>query len=355
MAELFDRVEINRAPRWPLMTRLVALSVVAHGLLIVTLVYVPTLRNMLYLAGSMAGIKFVNEDYDRTLIGRRATIVKLAPHEKLRYPPDYFGAPAVEEATQLQPAFVQQAAPPPPPPVPVYRPRPVRVPRVRPTPQPTPTPEVAKATPTPTPDEAEKKQAEAQIDKVEKETGVKRPVINKQPFEDFAQKAKELFDQGKLDLDSAIEVTAIGALKEDGTLDPDATEVTWVTVKDDNTALLAQQLLTAISQSKMFSNLEGAKVVTMSLKLDQQNISIKIASDLPTELDAKTKAEGYATMVLFSRIARSGTSDGEIYKGLKFNYEGRQFIMNFEMPRDAAGKIIGEVLAKKPAAAQNKS
>ena len=39
------------------------------------------------------------------------------------------------------------------------------------------------------------------------------------------------------------------------------------------------------------------EAIKKPLKLDRQNISIKIASDLPTELDAKTKAEGYATMV----------------------------------------------------------
>lgn len=355
MAELFDRIEINRAPRWPLLSRLLALSVVVHGLFIVALVYVPTLRNILYLASSMSGIKFVSEDYDRTLIGRRATIVQFAPHEKLHYPPDYFGAPAVEETTQLQPMVVQQAAPPPPP-VQTYRPRPVRIPRARPTPQPSPSPEVAQATPSPTPDDKQKKEAEAEIDKIEKETGVKRPTINKQPFEDFAQDAKKLFDAGKLDLKTDIEVTATGPVKDDGTLDPDATKVEWATkVTDENTAQLAQQLLTAISQSKMFSNLEGAKAVSMSLKLNQENISIKITSDLPSELDAKMRAEGYAMMVLFSRVARSGTSDGEIYKSLKFKYEGKQFTMTFDMPRDAAGKIIGEVLAKKAAAAQNKS
>lgn len=355
MTELFDNVEVNRVPRWPLMTRLVALSVVAHGLFIVALVYVPVLRSMLYVAGNMAGIKFVSEDYDRTLIGQRATIVQFAPHEKLHYPPDYFGAPAVEETAQLQPVFVQQAAPPPPAP-PVYRPRPVRVPRVRPTPQPTPSPEVAQATPSPTPDEAQKKKAEEEIDRIEKETGVPRPVINKQPFEEFAQNAKELFDKDKLKLDGTIDVTASGPIKEDGTLDADATEMKWaVPAADENTALLARQLLTAISQSKMFSNLAGAKAVTMSLKLDGEKISIKIMSDLPSELDAKTRAEGYAMMVLFSRVARSGTSDGEIYKGLKFKNEGKQFTMEFEMPREAAVKIIGEVLAKKAAAAQNKS
>lgn len=356
MAELFERVEVNRAPRWPLMTRLLALSVVVHGVFLVALVYVPTLRSMLSLASSMSGIKFVSEDYDKTLIGQRATIVQLGPHEKLHYPPDYFGAPAVEETTQLQPVVVQQAAPPPPP-IPVYRPRPARFPRVRPTPQPSPSPEVAQATPspTPTPDDAEKQKAEAEIAKIEKETGVKRPNINKKPFEDFAAEAKKLYDEGKVDLNSSVEATATGPVMEDGTLNPETTQVTWATAGNENNQKLAQMLLTAISQSKMFANLEGAKVVTMSLKLDNEKISISVLSDLPTEQDAKMKAEGYAGMVLLARISKGGTNEGELYKGLKFNYDGKQFKMSFEMPRDAAGKILGEVLAKQAAAAQNKS
>lgn len=359
MAELFDRVEVNRAPRWPLMTRLLALSVVAHGVFLVAVVYVPTLRSMLALAGSMSGINIVSEDYDKTLIGQRATIVHFAPHEKLRYPVDYFGAPAVEETTllQAQPQFVQPAAPPPPPPpVQVYRPRRVRTPRALPAATPTPAPEVAAAaSPTPTPDAADQKKAEADIDKIVKDTGVKRPDINKKPFEDFAAEAKKLYDEGKVDLSSAVEVNATGPVMEDGTLDPALTKLEWVSAQNENNAKLAQMLLTAISQSKMFSNLEGAKVVSMSLKLDQEKISINILSDLPTEYDAKTKAEAYAGMVLLARFARGGTNEGELYKGLKFNYEGKQFKMSFEMPRDAAGKILGEVLAKQAAAAQNKS
>ena len=88
MTELFDRFEINRTPRWPLLSRLVALSVVAHGLFLVAVVYVPTLRSMLYVASNVSGLKLVSEDYDPTLIGQRATIVRLEPHEKLYYPPD---------------------------------------------------------------------------------------------------------------------------------------------------------------------------------------------------------------------------------------------------------------------------
>ena len=363
MTELFDRFEVNRMPRWPLMSRLVALSLVAHGLLLVAVVYVPSLRNLIRVAGAVSGLTFVNEDYDPTLIGQRATIVQLGPHEKLYYPPDYFGAPEVAETTQFDPTMIQPAAPPPPPP-PVYRPRRVRTPKPGPPPAPSPSPEVAEAAPSPSPSpspatDEQKQAADAEIDKIAKEKGIRRPVINQKPLEDFALKGKEMFDQGKLKLDGALDVRATGQRNDDGTLDPATVKIEWRTASDENTALLAQQLITALSQSKVLSPLEGARGVQMELKLDQQNISVKIMSDLSSEEDARKFAEGFASMVLFGRIAKHGTDEGELYNNLKFRNEGAQFSMSFEMPKEEAGRMISKMLAKKAAdaaaAAANKS
>ena len=365
MSELFERFEVNRTPRWPLMSRLVALSLVAHGLFLVAVVYVPTVRSMLYVASTISGITFVNEEYDRTLVGQRATIIKFEPHEKLYYPPDYFGAPEVAQTSQLDPVLVQQVAPPLPP-APVYRVRRARTPLVVATPEPTPTPtpaaEVAQATPTPAaPQTEEEKRAEEEMERIAKENGIARPPgnINTKPFEDIAVKGKELFDQGKLNFSSAIDVTATGELNEDGTLKPETVKIDWATPpSDQNTADLAQQLITAMSQSKVLVVLQGAKDVTIALKLDQQNVSIKVLSDLPTEDEAMKTALGCAALVAIGRKAKQGTNEGVLYENLKFDSAGRQFAMSFEMPKDAAGKMITEMLAKKAAASatpQNKS
>jgi outer membrane biosynthesis protein TonB len=350
MSELFDRFEINRAPRWPLMSRLVALSLVLHGLFLVAVVYVPTVRSMLWVASNVSGIKFVSEDYDPTLVGQRATIVKFEPHEKLYYPPDYFGAPAVAETTMLDAMVVQQAVPPPP--APIYRPRRPRTPRVVTPAEPTPTPaEVAGATPTPSPAPLteEEKRAEAEMDRIAKESGIARPPgnINTKPFEDIAVKGKELFDQGKLNLDSVIDVTATAALNEDGTLKEETVKLDWKTASDQNTADLAQQLITAMSQSKVLVILKGAKDVRISLKLDQQNVKIEVLSDLPNADEAMKTALGCSALVAIGRSAKKGTNEGVLYDNLKFDSDGKQFAMNFEMPKDAAGKMITEMLAKK--------
>src|SRR2546421_2677829 len=361
MAELFDRFEINRVPRWPLMSRLLALSVVLHGVFLVALVYVPQLSSLLHVAGEFAGLKFVSEDYDPTLVGQRATVIQFAPHEKLYYPPDYFGASEVAETSPYNPTFVEQAAPPPPP---VYRPRPVRVQRQQPAPQPSPSPELAQAaaspSPSPTPDE-DQKRAEEAMDRVAKANGIPRPPeINTKPFEDIALKGKELIEQGKLDLkNSTLDVTATAERNDDGTLKPETVNINWNSPSDENTNALAQQLVTALSQSTVLVVLKGVKDVRFALKLDEQNVSIKVTGEMPSEDEATKAATGYGALVAVGRMAKKGTNEGELYNNLKFNNDGKQFTMSFEMTKDAAGKMITDMLAKKAAkeaaAAQNKS
>ena len=121
----------------------------------------------------------------------------------------------------------------------------------------------------------------------------------------------------------------------------------WVTASDENTAALAQQLVTAMSQSKVLVVLKGAKDVRISLKLDQQTVKIAVASELPTETDAMNTAIGCSALVAVGKKVKQGTNEGILYENLKFDSAGKQFSMNFEMPKDAAGKMITEMLAKK--------
>ncbi|HEY0170935.1 MAG TPA: hypothetical protein VGB98_07925 [Pyrinomonadaceae bacterium] len=351
MSQLFATFEVNRVPRWPLMSRLVALSVVLHGVFLVAIIYVPALRGMLQLASSMSGIEFVREDYDKSLLGQRATIIQLGPHEKLYYPPDYFGSPEVAETTQFDPMMIQPAAPPP---VPVYRPRRARTPR--PAPQPTPgAEEVAEATPTPeaspTPVTDEARQAaEAEMEEVERKTGVKRLSINPKPWEDLAADGKQLFDAGKLKLDSAVDVSARAERDVDGKLKPGSVKITWNTpAADQTTQDMARKVITAVSESKMLGTLEGAKGVDMTLKLDEKEVSIVIANEFPSAAEAEKFASGYGMLLFGARIARSGKEDGELYKNVKVSQDGSRFVITFKMPKDAAGKMIADILSKKAA------
>lgn len=341
-----------------MLTRLVMASIAAHGLFFVTVAYVPTLRGLFNVAGTLSGIELVSEDYDRSLVGQRATVIKLEPHEKLYYPADYFMTNSpLAPIMPGDPTFVAQVAPPPPPP-PVYKPRRSVMPRVvsTPTPEATPTPEVATASPTPSPspltDEEKKKAEEAELDRLAAENGVKRPPkINTKPFEDIAEKGKELVDKGSLDLKSSnVDVSATAERNEDGTLKPDTVKIEG-TANNETMSTLASEFVNALSESKVLAVLEGTGAVRMSLKLDGEKVSVKIMSDVASDADAAKMATGYGVLLLAARLKKEGTDEGELWKSVKVSSEGKQFVMSFEMPRDAAAKMIADKLAKKAAAA----
>lgn len=352
--ELFERFEVDRVPRWPLLSRLFALSIVAHGLFLVAVMYVPALHGLFVVAGQVAGIEFVSEDYDRSLVGERATIVKLEPYEKLYYPPDYFGvadSPYAQAPSPNDPMLVQQVAPPPPPPV-IQRPRPVaNPPAVVTTPEPTPSPELAQATPSPSPaaspDDEAKRKAEEELNTLARANNIERPpVINTKPFEDIALKGKTLYEQGKLNVNTTLDIFVTAERNEDGTLNRDTVKIEGA-ANDESVATLAQEFITALSESRVLSVLKGAKEVRMHLKLDKENVAVRIATDVESDARASQMATGYGILLLTARKAKEGTDEGELWNRLKVSAEGKQFVMTFEMPRDAAGKMIADMLAKK--------
>jgi hypothetical protein len=227
------------------------------------------------------------------------------------------------------------------------------------TPEATPTPEIAEATPTPSPspmtEEERKKAEDAELDKLAADNGVKRPPkINTKPFEDIAQKGKEMVDKGSLDLNSSnVDVSVTAERDVDGTLKPESVKIEGV-ANNETMSSLAAEFVNALSESKVLAILEGAGEVRMSLKLDGEKVSVKIMNDVASNDNAAKMATGYGVLLLAARIKKEGTDEGELWKSVNVSSEGKQFVMTFEMPRDAAAKMIIEKLTKKAAAAASK-
>jgi hypothetical protein len=345
MAELFDRFEINRTPRWPLLSRLVALSVVLHGLFLVTVAYVPALQSIFYVAGSFAGVKIVDEDYDPTLVGQRATLINVKePYQTLYYPTDYFGAPALPEGILAPDAMVvQQVQPPMPAPVII---RPPRERRVRPTP--TPTPE-AEPSPSPTPevsetDEEKKKKAEDELNRIAQEADVLRPPaesqVNTRPLTDVLKTAKQMVASNEISLNDTIELTVEADRNDDGSLE----NYKWGEAKGDPEAFkLAEQFVNALSKSQALIFLKDTRHMMMSLKLDQQDVSVNIMSEADTEARAKIIARGYQMMIDYVRGNKKGTDEGEIFNNMNVVAEGKQVRMDFKISREVAGAMLAKV------------
>lgn len=360
MAELFGKFEINRVPRWPLLSRLLAASVVLHGLFLVAVAYVPSLQSLMRVAGDLTGIEFVDEDYDKSLVGQRATLIKLEPYRKLYYPEGYFitESPLAPLSPDDPVMLARASAPTPPPRVikPIYTPpprviKPLPTPSASPTPEASPSPEVAQATPSPEPGasptpDAEAQQAEAELDKIAAENGTPRPPrVNTRPFKDIAQKGKEMVDTGSINLSGTIDASVEAERNEDGSLKRETVKIEGL-ASDDKMALLAQEFINALSESKVLGILKGAEHIKMTLKLDQQNVAVRIVTEVGTEDDASKMAKGYGLLLAIARKKKAETEEGELYKNLNVSSDGKQFLITFEMPRDAAGKMIAEMLAK---------
>ena len=110
MAELFEKFEVNRDPRWPVLAKLVGASLVLHLTFLWAVIYVPALRDTVNIAALIASTRFVDKDYEATQIGDDVQIVQL---EKSFVIPDGYFALEAQIDGQLpgQPAATDPFAP----------------------------------------------------------------------------------------------------------------------------------------------------------------------------------------------------------------------------------------------------
>lgn len=356
MSELFADSQINREPRWPILSMLTGSSLVLHAALLASLIYVPGLRDAFNIAALVANTGYVDQGYSKTEVGDNAQILTLA--DKFRYPPGYF-------ATEEQLRALAQPTP--------------SVPQmtftqnwVRQIPAPTPTPE---ASPSLSPEEspaattdakvadnskAETKtpeEAEQELNKIATENNVVRPSeneINIRPLKDWLARANALRDKGQLDLSSEIEITIAASLGTDCKLtDPSVIQKTG----DARLIDVAKDMVSAIGDSGMLSFLRDPRKVTdptklncdamplqVTIKLDQNDIAAKVETQADSPERAVQMAKGYNTLLAVGEFAKRGHDEEVLYRNTKVTSEGKQILVNFSMPRQTASEILKKQL-----------
>ncbi|MGB9180343.1 MAG: hypothetical protein WCB68_14010 [Pyrinomonadaceae bacterium] len=342
MAEIFANFEINRAPRWQPLARLVGASFAFHLVALACMVYVPAVRDAVHIAFIFSGVNYVDKDYVKTRITDRAQIIEL-PHEKFRYPDGYFASENPQEIVDpsLQAQVMQQWNPAP---MPVYKAPKIRPPKpeVSPTPEATPSPS---ATPTPGPVDpnkpatvADKKALEEEqkkLDAIAKENNIERPnesEINKKPLKDTLAKYKELKDKGQLDLSGSIEITMEADRDDEGKLHNATVESAKGDPKLKEVAL---DFASALSDSGVLKFLKDAKHLRMTLKLDENNVEINMITEVDSPQRAREMASGYNGLLLGGILTKKGQDEEAYYKATKVSSDGKQIIVNFSMPRAA--------------------
>jgi hypothetical protein len=359
MTELFEKVEVNRDPRWKVMARLVIASLVVHLALLWLTVYVPAFRDTLNIAALIASTKVVEKDYEATQIGDDVQLVQL--NQKFRYPEGYFtpdGKVAAEFPPQptpnpFAPQIIAQAGSPRPI-EPQLSPSPSPEPSASPTASPAPSASaspsaaIAQASPAATPLTPE--EAQKQLEKTAEQNNVPLPdenQINKKVLKDFAAYANDLRNQGKLDLNKPFEIVIEAELDEQGKLkNPRFTKKEG----DENLIDVFGRMIAALNDSGFLTYLQPiskdnpGSTVKITVKQGEQEVLASVESEASSPQRAESLARALNNLLFFGAGSRAGKDEEVLMKNTNATPDGKKVVVNFSMPRQSVVDMIKKQL-----------
>jgi hypothetical protein len=162
--------------------------------------------------------------------------------------------------------------------------------------------------------------------------------VNVGPIKAFLSRSKRLHEQGKLDLSKAQTLAVVGDRQEDGTLTH--VQITGESASDPQLRAVAEDFVASVNDSHVLAVLEGVTRVSMNFTLDGERFKASTASDAPSETRAEEMARNYRVFVNAGRIIKRGTDEGALLGGMKISSNGKQLLMNFDMPREQLGNIL---------------
>jgi hypothetical protein len=340
---IFENFEVNAEPFWPRISRWMGGSVVLHIILAMCVIFIPPVRDALSIALVLSGGRFVDKPYTKTQIENQGEIVELTT-ERFHYPEGYFAMdqpplPNASPTPVIRPVIPQ----------PAFHPNPELL---KPTPSPlaSPTPAtIAKASPAPSPSvdpEAEKARqaAEAELDKIAAENGVKRPKeINTRPFKDLLAAAKKKKDAGELNLSGQIELTIEADRADDGKL---LNAQVHDKRGDKTLESVALDFVSALSDSGVLDFLEGTKHIKLIAKIDDQTVEVTASSEVESEERARQMEKGFSLLIVGGRIAKRGKDEEVYYNHTQVTSKDKEVSVKFSMPRSEMSQLITKYAAE---------
>jgi hypothetical protein len=354
MTELFANFEVNRDLRWPLILKLLGGSFALHLLVLVTVIYVPGLRDAFNIATLIADTRFVDKAYDKSEIGDDVQLVQLTG-DKFRYPEGYWALDAPAGAFAPPPAFAPQFSAPP-----AVSSQPEPSPVATPSPSPTvtgsPSQAVAQASASPNQkyegDKMTPEEAQTELEKTAAQNNIELPKeneINKKVLKDFAAYANDLKLQGKLDLDKPFEIIVEAELDEKGKL-----KNARFTKKagDPNLVDLFGRMVSAMNDSGFLIYLKpldkdnpGSKVI-FTVKQGPSEVIATVESEASSADSARILAKGFNAALLIGAESRAGKDEEMLLRNTSASPVGKKIVFNFTMPRQAVVDLIKKQLAQ---------
>lgn len=179
------------------------------------------------------------------------------------------------------------------------------------------------------------------------------PSINARPFIELAETGRMSVETGRVGPETMFDVTATAELNEDGTFKPESVKLEWRETPSAEVTALAQQWLTALSQSKILTTLRGAKVVRITTRLGRETVALGLETELASEREAREMASGYDVLLALARMSKRGAPEESLYQAFKLDSDGKVFRLAFEMPKVTVAKIVADMLDRRAERNQN--
>jgi hypothetical protein len=172
--------------------------------------------------------------------------------------------------------------------------------------------------------------------------------INKKPLTDFVDQIVSQWATGQVDVAQEFTVVLNGVLTPEGRLDPVKSKFDATKEKGDKKMIeVAKSALTAVGDSGFLTYLRSLDVekFTVTLVQDADNITAVISSPQKSEERARKISSGMSGYIMIGKTTAKNPSDElALLEGAKVTSEGKNFIINFTMPKPIAQEMINRKL-----------
>jgi hypothetical protein len=381
--EIFANYELDDSSWKKFMFSLLCGSLVLHTIILLSTIYVPSIRDAFYVAMlfSDAPTGWEKRAYQKTEI-EEATVINL-PDGPLYYPAGYFElangeAPAPEYASMVTPytpvVINSENSFPPlafdrPKPLPTLPPLPratnstvgalpklpklpkpkkgakleelkvtneTEAPKTEATPTQTPKEEVAEAKASPTPHNSNE---------------IK---LNKQPWFDLGADVDKKIKSKQLDLSKSVAVTIEGELDKDGKFIGSPKLLNKSKDSDPEMAAIAQSIVAALNDSEMLRYIKDLsdgttkRRVVFDLTKDKDQVAVQITSDIGDQARANKISSGLNAAFALAMITRADKEETALLKGASVGAEKNQVVIKWMMSTEKAMPLLMKKLTEVP-------
>jgi hypothetical protein len=168
--------------------------------------------------------------------------------------------------------------------------------------------------------------------------------INRKPLTDFADQVAVQVEAKEVDLNQPFMIVLNGVLTKDGKLDRKLSKFDVSKQKGDEKMInVAKAAIEAVGDSGFLTYLKSLDVekVTLTLVQDDEKINAVISSTQASPERAKVIASGLNSYISVGKIAVKNPSDERtLLDGARVVDEGKNFVLNFTIPKPVAHEMI---------------